>query len=426
MAELKTFSGASTLPPASRDSRAEDELTIYYDVGRRLKRNTTQSGEIMLDLPEGVYVDSILIIAPETMNILSYKMTDKESRQLSLCLPKATARVQIGRTIVDGLLQDVTASAVSLRTEQGLKVISDYDSISITQRFPQQLLEISYLLAGLSWSAEYVILLDSKQDIIQTFNVKAQVINDTGYDFDLTNLKLVTGYPNKPTRLPTPRRASSMALATASVQPEMKYQEAPSLAPSLPRDYYTFPLGARKLSKQLKTDILSLSNIQGEKMYYYKLEQGNKEVSMGYELELGKGDITLPKGSIAIFEYTPSGLGDFMGSSKVEERPISKPFCFKIGTTPLIEPETLVSVKKEEKGILESGATNYVVTIQSTIKNYTQKEVKIFLSLPEIVTTGDIISSDCEVSRVLNGEMQIAGTLTAGLQTFKCRIVIQR
>lgn len=172
-----------------------DELTVYYTAGRRLQHITANTSTLVLDLPSSAYPETAVAVAPQTNSVISYKRSGDAGKQISISLPQAMARVRVqGYEPIDGLLQELSPETAVLQTKDGLRTIGNYNAVEIVQRFAQQPLEVSYLLNDLSWVCEYTMLLDMANDMIKTLNAKADITNDTGYNFDVSNLRVVTGY----------------------------------------------------------------------------------------------------------------------------------------------------------------------------------------------------------------------------------------
>ena len=205
-----------------------------------------------------------------------------------------------------------------------------------------QRVEASYLTGGITWKADYVLVLnasDTRSDLTGWVTID----NKSGATYGNAALKLVAGDVN---RAPESRRAgrvmevaakaSSMADASRELKAEGFFE------------YHLYTLDGRTTIKDNQTKQLSLMSagdvpIQKHLIYwgaqeYYRNAYGvpvsNQKVGVYLEIKNSKENrlgVPLPKGKIRVYKADASGSQQFIGEDWIEHTPKDERVKIKMG-----------------------------------------------------------------------------------------------
>lgn len=213
--------------------------------------------------------------------------------------------------------------------------------------------EISYLTAGLSWNADYVLVID-KDDAKGDLNAWVTVSNNSGATYKDAKLKLVAGDVH---RAPAPmapmggRMYAKMAMAAEAAADGMTEKSF--------FEYHLYSLGrlttlAENSSKQV--EMASAANVPTRKLFVYDGAAGfvgwshfgdsgywdpgygvggaNKKVSVFFELENKKQNnlgIPLPKGRVRVYKKDDDGSLQLAGEDAIDHTPKDEKVRVKMG-----------------------------------------------------------------------------------------------
>lgn len=209
--------------------------------------------------------------------------------------------------------------------------------------------EISYLTSGMSWSADYVLVVD-KDDAKGDLTAWTTIVNNSGAAYRDAKLKLVAGDVH---RAPVP-----MALGRMYA---MKAMAAPARDENMTEktffEYHLYTLTrpttlAQNSSKQV--EMASASGVPIKKLYVYDgaenvqwssfgdagywdpgygLQSGRK-VSVLLEFQNKKSDglgIPLPKGRVRVYKKDDDGSLQFAGEDAIDHTPKDERIRIKMG-----------------------------------------------------------------------------------------------
>ncbi len=213
--------------------------------------------------------------------------------------------------------------------------------------------EISYLTGGLSWNADYVLVID-KDDAKGDLNAWVTVSNNSGATYKDAKLKLVAGDVH---RAPVPAApmgrmyAAKMAMSAEMADGGMTEKSF--------FEYHLYSLGrlttlAENSSKQV--EMASAANVPTRKLFVYDGAAGfvgwnhfgdsgywdpgygvggmNKKVSVFFELENKKQNnlgIPLPKGRVRVYKKDDDGSLQLAGEDAIDHTPKDEKVRVKMG-----------------------------------------------------------------------------------------------
>jgi hypothetical protein len=206
---------------------------------------------------------------------------------------------------------------------------------------PKQRVEVSYITQNLSWAADYVLVVDAK-DQAGDLTGWVTLENQSGTSYANAELKLVAGDVQRVTPPPAP-----------PPMPMMEYDAAPVAAPAPFRqealfEYHLYALDrpTTLLDKEKKqVTLLEAHGVKLEKKlvfrgqdHWFRSRIGelpkNQKVSVFVELEnsekRGLG-MPLPKGVVRVYKADTSGAQQFVGEDSIDHTPRDEKIEIKLG-----------------------------------------------------------------------------------------------
>jgi hypothetical protein len=197
--------------------------------------------------------------------------------------------------------------------------------------------QLSYLTNGMSWKADYNLVLPEKGDEV-TLTGWVSIENNTGKTFEEAKIKLIAGDVNKVEPQPQVRgRVMEMAMA-ASLN-----AKAPQVAEKKFDEFhmYTLPLATTLRDSETKqVEFVRAENVQTEKLYIYEgfsarhysgLNQNQNygknsqpDVAIYRELENKEDNglgVPLPAGRMRFYRMDDDGQLEFTGENTIDHTP---------------------------------------------------------------------------------------------------------
>ncbi len=201
-----------------------------------------------------------------------------------------------------------------------------------------QELELSYLSGGLSWKADYVGELSTKEDLL-ALNGWVTLTNQSGASYPNARLQLVAGDVNRVREEIAQYAARTMAMPATAPAPRVSEESL--------FEYHLYTLDrpttvADNQTKQVA--LLSAPQVPVKKEfrlqgadYYYR----NSQSELGRKLKVGvfvefenKGGnlgIPLPKGTLRIYKRDAAGNAQFIGEDRIDHTPKNETVRLKLG-----------------------------------------------------------------------------------------------
>ena len=225
--------------------------------------------------------------------------------------------------------------------------------------------EVSYLSGGLSWSADYVVMLNS-DDTAGGIEGWVTLRNYSGTTYHDAKLKLVAGDVNIVRNAPVPPPSAAM-LRSASMDAAPKGFEEEEFF-----EYHLYDLQrptTLRNSQMKQIGLLTASDVPMKKLLTFNgLHGGDVQVEMEFknEEEAGMG-MPLPAGTVRVFKNDSSGDAQFVGEDSIDHTPKDEEVRLYIGNAFDIVGETRRTEYKDLKnGRIESW--------EVTLKNHKDKE----------------------------------------------------
>ena len=417
-----TFGQASEQTTTARD-RQSVNITVYNSnlgLVRETRRLTLPSGRIALRFadvtaqirPETVHLASLT--APSSLQIL------EQNYQYDLLNPAKLLDKFVGReiTLVLRRYQNNTESfepvQATLLSNNGGQVWRINGQIVINptniseMRFPDlpknlvatptlvwdventssaaQTIEASYLTSGLSWRADYVLLInadDAKGDL----QGWVTLTNSSGATFEDARLQLVAGDVNRVSEYE--QRPVDALRAAAMTKSEAQFQEQGFF------EYHLYTLQRPATIRNSETKQVSLLEaagfdvkkefvLNGQRYYYTGYNNPGQAIKekVGVYMQFrnsqqNKLGMPLPAGTIRLYKKDDKGNQQFIGEDKIDHTPKDEDVRVKVGDAFDIVAER----KQTDYKVLASGHL-YEYAYEIKIRNHKDGPVTVVVNEP--------------------------------------------
>ena len=228
--------------------------------------------------------------------------------------------------------------------------------------------QISYQTPGMSWSAEYVGLLNADDNELD-LSGWAAINNTSGKTYRDASLKLIAGDIHRAPTKRMPKVSDAMFLeATASAGFEEK--------PFFEYHMYTLPRKATLANKETKQiSLFEPARTSVEKQYLYRPTRGTKvEVNIKFKNSQATGlGLPLPAGRVRLFKADDDGSLVLLGEDGIDHTPKNEEISLTVGEAfDIVGEEKLISKDKISKKVEER-------EYQIELRNHKDKAVTIDL-----------------------------------------------
>ena len=242
--------------------------------------------------------------------------------------------------------------------------------------------EISYMTSGMSWSADYVLVVD-KDDAKGDLTAWTTIVNNSGATYRDAKLKLVAGDVHRAPAL-HPVYSMARALGVAGGREENMTEKAFF-------EYHLYSLArpttlADNSSKQV--EMASVASLPIRKVYVYDGAenlsyggfgdagywdpnygvQSNKKVSVLLELDNKKSaglGIPLPKGRVRVYKKDDDGSLQFAGEDAIDHTPKDETLRVKMG-----EAFDLVGERRRVDFLSDMKKRRFAETFEIKLRNH--------------------------------------------------------
>jgi hypothetical protein len=362
--------------------------------------------------PTSVHFKSLT--APDAVSVLEqdfrYDLVSQEkllSRYLGqeIELERFTGRDGDRRELVKGVLLSASGGRIM---KVGDKILVNPPGNPVLPELPEGLLtkptlvwqlksskagthqgEISYLTGGLSWNADYVLVVD-KDDAKGDLNAWVTVSNTSGATYKDAKLKLVAGDVHRAPAASPRGRVNYMAKMAMAAEMDGGMSEKSFF------EYHLYTLGrpttlADNSSKQV--EMASAAGIPVKKLFIYDGVQGvqwtdfygeaysdpgygmasGKKVSVFFELQNKKTDglgIPLPKGRVRVYKKDDDGSLQLAGEDAIDHTPKDEKVRVKMG-------EAFDVVGERKRTNFQSGKRWLEETFEVRVRNHKEADVTV-------------------------------------------------
>jgi hypothetical protein len=209
----------------------------------------------------------------------------------------------------------------------------------VESRAREQSIEVSYLAQSLSWSADYVLVLDEKEtraDLVGWVTL----VNNSGASYQNAALKLVAGDVNRVVENANDMRLEKRMRAMAASAPAFREEGL------LEYHLYTLDRPTDVLDREQKqVTLLEATGLGIEKkliffgqQYWYQGRYGelvkNQKVSVYLDFQnsaTNKLGLPLPKGTVRVYKADKSQAKQFVGEDAIDHTPRDEKVRIKAG-----------------------------------------------------------------------------------------------
>jgi hypothetical protein len=230
--------------------------------------------------------------------------------------------------------------------------------------------EVSYLTGGLSWRADYVLVIGEQPSDPADLSAWVTVNNTCGASFKNAKLKLIAGEVN---RAQQGRGYDVMQKAQrlAAVETIDSFEEKSFFEYHL----YTLQRPTDLLDQQTKqVSLFPTTTISTKRMYEYDWQRKNDRVGVSIEFKNEKNNglgMAIPAGRVRIYQSDDDGSEEFIGEDNVEHTPKDEKIRVKTGEAFDIAVER---VEKDRRRITDRISE---VDIEIKLRNHKSEQVDV-------------------------------------------------
>lgn len=250
--------------------------------------------------------------------------------------------------------------------------------------------EVSYLTSGLSWSADYVLMLNADET---SAGLESWVTlnNTSGASYKDAQLKLVAGDIHHVKRVMQQMNQNYDSQYSAAARSADQFKAQPLFEYQL---YDLQRVTEIRDQQQKQIGLLSAANIPVQKVYEFDGKDGGgvrAAISFRNDTASGLGK-ALPAGKIRLFMADNEGLAQFIGEDDIAHTPRDEDISLTAGNAFDITGEVITTDFSQQEYAYR--ATNKVVLKNHKVKTDVTITVKVALNSGLVLT-----HSDCEYVR---------------------------
>ena len=228
--------------------------------------------------------------------------------------------------------------------------------------------EVSYLTAGVSWRADYVLLLN-EANTRADLDAWVTLDNQSGADYKNAQLKLIAGTVH---RAPKQRVDVTMkAMAMEAAAGARGFEERAFFEYHL----YTLQRPTDVLDRQTKQVSLFPSTAAAiKKVFTYDWQVDNDNVTVSAEFENKEANglgIALPAGRVRVYQVNPQGGQEFIGEDNIEHTPKNEKVTVRIGNA------FDIAAERAQKDFRRISPAVSETDIEVKLRNHKEKAVEI-------------------------------------------------
>jgi len=237
----------------------------------------------------------------------------------------------------------------------------------------KDLCELTYLTKGISWEADYVAIIDDKDENLD-LNGWVTVDNKSGTSYKEAKLKLIAGDIHL---LKPKEEITKEVMALRAGAPPKEFEEAPLFEYHI----YTLQRPTTLNDRQTKQiSLLSSSKIQCKKTFIYNGARDNKKVQVNLEFANSKKNglgIPLPKGKFRIYKADKEGSLQFIGENEIDHTPKDEELRIYLGDAfDVVGERKMVERQKITSQIRED-------TYEIEIRNHKDEDIEVLVVEPQ-------------------------------------------
>jgi hypothetical protein len=249
-----------------------------------------------------------------------------------------------------------------------------------------QRVEASYLTGGITWKADYVMVLNTSDDRAD-LSGWVTIDNRSGATYRDAALKLVAGDIHRAADRDRGRRALELASKAATEEPTRDFVSEGFF------EYHLYSLDGRTTIKDNQTKQLSLMAANGipvvKRLLYYGAQNyyrgqygtpiSNQKVSVFLEVANSRANnlgLPLPKGKVRVYKADRSGSQQFIGEDWIEHTPADERVKIKMGEAFDVVGERI------QRDWRKIGRDLYEVEWEISLRNHKKEDVAVTVLEP--------------------------------------------
>jgi hypothetical protein len=282
-----------------------------------------------------------------------------------------------GASLVSGVLLSADGPSLILQDDDGKMNVISGDSVEHIQldKKPENLLtrptlvwlvaaakklsglcQVAYTTEGIGWKADYMAVLNDKDDALD-MSGWVTITNNSGAAYQDAALKLIAGdvkriAPPQPPR--QMRGMEKMMMADAAGG----FEEKPFM------EYHLYTLGRKTTLQNNQVKQIELiepaQNVPAKKVYVYEISmyewmmRGRNKVQVKVEFENKKENqlgIALPKGRVRVFKKDPADASlEFVGEDEIDHTPKDEKLSLYIGDAfDIVAEQTMTDARNGDR-----------------------------------------------------------------------------
>ena len=290
-----------------------------------------------------------------------------------------------GRVILrdsEGKLQVVTGGENLLKVElaglpEGLITKPTLVWQTYSAKPGDQLCQVTYMTAGISWKADYVMVVNDKDTEVDLTGW-VTLDNQSGATYKDARLKLIAGDVN---RAPEPRPIMKRMRADAALMAESA--PAPQFEEKAFFEYHLYTLQRPTTVGQAQTkqvQLLATSDVPAKKIFLYDGSRMGKKVEVKMEFKNSKENhmgMPLPRGRVRAFKADSDGSLEFIGEDQIDHTPKDEQLRILLGNAfDIVGERNQLDHKEVSRVVTED-------TWEIKLRNHKQEPVTVTISEPQ-------------------------------------------
>ena len=267
-----------------------------------------------------------------------------------------------------------------------------------------QRVEASYLTGGITWKADYVMVLDAA-DRLADLTGWVTIDNKSGATYGNAALKLVAGDVNRAAEPRSQARMMELAAKAANSADASRDFKSEGFF-----EYHLYTLDGRTTIKDNQTKQLSLLAaaevpITKELIYYgaqdyyrtsYGVPVSNQKIGVYLEVKNSKENrlgVPLPKGKIRVYKADRSGSQQFIGEDRIDHTPKDESVKIKMGNAFDLVGE------RTQKDFRKLGSNLYEVEWEIALRNH-KTEAQTVTVIEPVPGDWQVMSSNHQYEKI--------------------------
>lgn len=291
-----------------------------------------------------------------------------------------------GRVILrdsEGKLQVVTGGENLLKVElaglpEGLITKPTLVWQTYSAKPGDQLCQVTYMTGGISWKADYVMVVDEKDTEVDLTGW-VTLDNQSGATYKEARLKLIAGDVNRAPE-PRPMRKSRMAVDAMGGPMEAA---APQFEEKAFFEYHLYTLQRPTTVGQAQTkqvQLLTAGDVPAKKIFIYDGSRTGKKVEVKMEFKNSEENhmgMPLPKGRVRAFKADSDGSLEFIGEDQIDHTPKDEQLRILLGNAfDIVGERNQLDHKEVSRVVTED-------TWEIKLRNHKKEAVTVTVSEPQ-------------------------------------------